>query len=134
MILIMRLSLIMRVVPMLFLVGVAGCQQPRSANQNKPVPLNDQVEQLASVVAGTKYLKYKCNRSDLPGDAVINKVANKVAKQRGWNPSDYAALPQRSEALYQSLTRDSTPEQTKCSSFNSLLAPFTDELRAEGHS
>ncbi|WP_443006151.1 MULTISPECIES: type II secretion system pilot lipoprotein GspS [unclassified Serratia (in: enterobacteria)] len=119
---------------MLLLVGVAGCQQPRSTSQNKPVPLNDQVEQLASVVAGTKYLKYKCNRSDLPGDAVINKVANKVAKQRGWNPSDYAALPQRSEALYQSLTRDSTPEQTKCSSFNSLLAPFTDELRAEGHS
>jgi general secretion pathway protein S len=27
--------------------------------------------------------------------------------------------------------RDNTPEQTKCSSFNSLLAPFTDELRAE---
>ena len=117
---------------MLFLLGLVGCQQPRSANLNKSVPLNEQVEQLASVIAGTKYLKNKCNRSDLPGDAVIEKVANKVARQRGWNPSDYTALPQRSAAIYQSLTRDSTPEQTKCSSFNSLLAPFTNELRTEG--
>ncbi|MFC0228503.1 type II secretion system pilot lipoprotein GspS [Serratia aquatilis] len=127
-----KLPLFVRLASVLLVLGVVGCQQPHSARQSKSVPLNDQVEQLASVVAGTKYLKYKCNRSDLPADAVINRVANKVAKQRGWDPAAYAALPQRSEAIYQSLTRDSTPEQTKCSSFNGLLAPFTDELRKEG--
>ncbi|AHG18863.1 hypothetical protein Z042_03990 [Chania multitudinisentens RB-25] len=130
----MRLSLIVRFMSVLFLVGVAGCQQSQSSNKNNPVPLNDQVEQLASLVAGAKYLKYKCNRSDLPADAVTMKVAYKVAKQRGWNTSNYASLPQRSETIYQSLTRDSTPEQTKCSSFNSLLVPFTEELRAESRS
>ncbi|CAI1649277.1 Pullulanase secretion protein pulS precursor [Serratia fonticola] len=127
----MKLTHIFRLAPVLLLLVTAGCQQPRSSVQKGPITLNEQVEQLASVVAGTKYLKYKCNRSDLPSDAVIDKVAYKVAKQRGWNSSSYGALPQRSEEIYQSLMRDNTPEQTKCSSFNSLLAPFTDELRAE---
>ncbi|MDQ9128616.1 type II secretion system pilot lipoprotein GspS [Serratia fonticola] len=130
----MQLTLVFRLVPVLFLLATAGCQQPRSSLQKGPTPLNEQVEQLASVVAGTKYLKYKCNRSDLPSDAVIDKVAYKVAKQRGWNSSSYGTLPQRSEEIYQSLMRDNTPEQTKCSSFNSLLAPFTAELRADSSS
>ncbi|HBE9078906.1 type II secretion system pilot lipoprotein GspS [Serratia fonticola] len=130
----MQLTLVFRLVPVLFLLATVGCQQPRSSLQKGPTPLNEQVEQLASVVAGTKYLKYKCNRSDLPSDAVIDKVAYKVAKQRGWNSSSYGALPQRSEEIYQSLMRDNTPEQTKCSSFNSLLAPFTAELRADSSS
>lgn len=115
--------------PLLLVLGITGCQQPRSALQKSPATANQQVEQLASVVAGTKYLKYKCNRSDLPSDDVINKAAYQVAKKRGWNTADYGMLPQRSEAIYQGLIRDNTPEQTKCSSFNSLLAPFTDELR-----
>ncbi|PVZ84706.1 pullulanase [Serratia sp. S1B] len=125
----MRLSLAFRLMPFVLVLGIAGCQQPRSALQKGPATANEQVEQLASVVAGTKYLKYKCNRSDLPSDAVIDKVAYQVAKKRGWNTVDYSMLPQRSEAIYQGLIRDGTPEQTKCSSFNSLLAPFTDELR-----
>ncbi|CAM3872207.1 type II secretion system pilot lipoprotein GspS [Serratia silvae] len=127
----MQLNLVFRLVPVLFLLVTAGCQQPRSSLQKNPVALNEQIEQLASIVASTKYLKYKCNRSDLPSDAVIDKVAYKVAKQRGWNSTGYGALPQRSEEIYQGLMRDNTPEKTKCSSFNSLLAPFTDELRAE---
>lgn len=127
----MQLTPVFRLIPVLLLLVTAGCQQPRSSQQKDPVALNEQVEQLASVIASTKYLKYKCNRSDLPSDAIIDKVAYKVAKQRGWNNAGYGALPQRSEEIYQSLMRDNTPEQTKCSSFNSLLAPFTDELRAE---
>ncbi|HHW3953670.1 hypothetical protein [Raoultella planticola] len=31
--------------------------------------------------------------------------------------------------FYQSLIRDSTPVQTKCSSFNRRLVPFINELR-----
>jgi general secretion pathway protein S len=128
-----RLSFAVRFACVLSLLGVVGCQQQNSMQQNKSVPLHDQIEQLASLVAGTKYLKYKCNRSDLPGDAAIDKAAKQEAEQRGWDPAAYKALPQRSATIYQSLIRDSTPEQTKCSNFNSLLVPFTEELRKEGH-
>lgn len=130
----MKLHPAFRLAPLLLLLVTAGCQQSRSSLQKNPVSLNEQAEQLASVIASTKYLKYKCNRSDLPSDAVIDKVAYKVAKQRGWNTAGYGDLSQRSEAIYQNLMRDSTSEQAKCSSFNSLLAPFTDELRAESSS
>lgn len=127
----MQLSLIRLSVVTLFCLGLAGCQQPRSSTQSDPAAVNEQLEQLASVIAGARYLKHQCSRSDLPDDAVIDRVAYKVAKQRGWNTSSYGALPQLSASIYQSLLKDSTPEQTKCSSFNSLLAPFTDALRAE---
>lgn len=125
----MKLTQTIRIAPVLFILGAAGCQQPQTSNQQKTVPLNVQLEQLASVVAGTNYLKYKCNRSDLPADDVIITVAKRVAQQRGWNTLADADLRQRSDALYQSLTRDSTSEQTKCSSFNRRLVSFIDELR-----
>ncbi|MEG0868824.1 MAG: type II secretion system pilot lipoprotein GspS [Hafnia sp.] len=128
----MKLSLIIRIIPVLFLVGVAGCQQqPGSASQYKAVPPDIQLKQLSSVVAGTKYLKYKCNRSDLPDDNVILGGAARVAKQRGWDSVKQTDLLQQSEALYLSLIRDSTPEQMKCSSFNQRLVPFISELQRE---
>lgn len=127
----MKLYLIKRIVPVLFLVGVTGCQQTYSTSQHKAVPPNIQLEQLSSVVAGTKYLKYKCNRSDLPDANVILRVADRVAKQRGWNSVKQPDLLQHSEALYQRLIRDSTPEQMKCSGFNQRLVPFISELQVE---
>jgi general secretion pathway protein S len=125
----MKLTQAIRIPLALFLLVGTGCQQSLEERQQKIVPMNVQLEQLASVVAGTKYLKYKCNRSDLPTDDAILAIAKRVAKQRGWNTVADEALLQRSDLLYQSLIRDSTSEQTKCSSFNSRLVPFINELR-----
>lgn len=134
----MSLSLIKFSVFTLFCIGLAGCQQTgMSANKGNgadkagEVSVNDQLNQLSSLVAATRYLKSQCNRSDLPDESTINNVALDVAKQRGWDISNYQALPQRSESLYQGLLKDSTPQETQCSEFNRTLAPFIDALRRQ---
>lgn len=115
-----------------FLLGLVGCQQQRNEQKSAGVTVNQQIEQVASLIAGTQYLKRHCNRSDLPEDAVIKKVAYKAAQQRGWDTSAYGTLGAYSDTIYQRLTDDSTPEQTKCATFNKQLAPFTAELRHHG--
>nr|WP_113865027.1 type II secretion system pilot lipoprotein GspS [Brenneria salicis]NMN90995.1 type II secretion system protein S [Brenneria salicis ATCC 15712 = DSM 30166]RBP66489.1 type II secretion system protein S [Brenneria salicis ATCC 15712 = DSM 30166]RLM32058.1 pullulanase [Brenneria salicis ATCC 15712 = DSM 30166] len=134
----MSLSLIKFSVFTLFCIGLAGCQQTgMSANKGNgadkagAVSVNDQINQLSSLVAATRYLKSQCNRSDLPDESTINNVALDVAKQRGWDISNYQALPQRSESLYQGLLKDSTSQEAQCSEFNRTLAPFIDALRRQ---
>ncbi|KFX04697.1 pullulanase [Pectobacterium betavasculorum] len=125
----------------LLCVMLAGCQQTgtsahkgTAAGQSSAVTVssNDQLSQLSSLVAATRYLKSQCNRSDLPDDATIANVALDVAKQRGWNVAGYQALPQRSESLYRGLLKDSTPKETQCSEFNRTLTPFIDAMRSHG--
>ncbi|HCB1497273.1 TPA: GspS family T2SS pilot lipoprotein variant PulS [Klebsiella michiganensis] len=117
--------------PLLAVALLSGCQQNRSTSLSPAVSGQAQLEQLASVAAGARYLKNKCNRSDLPADDVINRAAINVGKKRGWENIDGNMLIQRSAQLYQQLQQDSTPEATKCSQFNRQLAPFIDSLRGK---
>lgn len=117
--------------PLLAVALLSGCQQNRSTSLSPAVSGQAQLEQLASVAAGARYLKNKCNRSDLPADDVINHAAINVGKKRGWENIDGNMLIQRSAQLYQQLQQDSTPEATKCSQFNRQLAPFIDSLRGK---
>jgi len=117
--------------PLLAVALLSGCQQNRSTSLSPAVSGQAQLEQLASVAAGARYLKNKCNRSDLPTDDVINRAAINVGKKRGWENIDGNMLSQRSAQLYQQLQQDSTPEATKCSQFNRQLAPFIDSLRGK---
>ena len=115
--------------PLMAVALLSGCQQNRSTTLSPAVSGQAQLEQLASVAAGARYLKNKCNRSDLPADEAINRAAINVGKKRGWANIDDNLLSQRSAQLYQQLQQDSTPEATKCSQFNRQLAPFIDSLR-----
>ncbi|MBA7932089.1 GspS family T2SS pilot lipoprotein variant PulS [Klebsiella sp. RHBSTW-00215] len=117
--------------PLLAVALLAGCQQNRSTTLSPAVSGQAQLEQLSAVAAGARYLKNKCNRSDLPADDVINRAAINVGKKRGWENIDGNMLSQRSAQLYQLLQQDSTPEATKCSQFNRQLAPFIDSLRGK---
>lgn len=117
--------------PFLAVALLAGCQQNRSTTLSPAVSGQAQLEQLSAVAAGARYLKNKCNRSDLPADDVINRAAINVGKKRGWENIDGNKLSQRSAQLYQQLQQDSTPEATKCSQFNRQLAPFIDSLRGK---
>ena len=83
------------------------------------------------MAAGTRYLKNKCNRSDLPADETIYRAVVNVGKARGWGNIDVATLSQNSDRLYQQLLQDSTPEATQCSQFNRQLAPFIASLRSD---
>lgn len=115
--------------PLMAVAMISGCQKNRQTTLSPAVSGEAQLEQLASVAAGARYLKNKCNRSDLPADDAINRAAINAGKKRGWANIDDNLLSQRSAQLYQQLQQDSTPEATKCSQFNRQLAPFIDSLR-----
>ena len=110
---------------------LSGCQQNRSTTLSPAVSGQAQLEQLASVAVGARYLKNKCNRSDLPADETIYRAVVNVGKARGWGNIDPATLSQNSDRLYQQLLQDSTPEATQCSQFNRQLAPFIASLRGD---
>ncbi|MEQ9859606.1 type II secretion system pilot lipoprotein GspS [Pectobacterium cacticida] len=121
----------------LLCVTLAGCQQTGTpahkgtvAGQSSAVTVspNDQLNQLSSLIAATRYLKLACNRSDLPDDETIVNTALTVAKQRDWNIANHQALSQRSDSLYQGLLKDSTPKERQCSEFNRMLTPFISAM------
>ncbi|WP_192458770.1 GspS family T2SS pilot lipoprotein variant OutS [Musicola keenii] len=134
----MRLFSIKAVLLGVCCLGLAGCQgtapektpSKPSASRAAVVPVNEQINQLASLVAASKYLRIQCERSDLPDDAAILKTAVKVAGQKGWDTSRYSTLPQTSETLYQGLLKDGTPKTAQCSAFNRSMAPFIDAMRS----
>ncbi|ENU4538164.1 type II secretion system pilot lipoprotein GspS [Escherichia coli] len=114
----------------LFLMSaITGCQHSQTVQQQKIISEKEQHEQIASVVAATKYLKYKCNRSDLPDASVIIDVASRVAIQNGWKSLVLEEIVKNSDTIYLRLTRDSTPEKTKCSYFNRELRPFIEDCQ-----
>ncbi|WP_219951589.1 GspS family T2SS pilot lipoprotein variant OutS [Dickeya zeae] len=115
-------------------LSLAACQtsapvKNTASRSTTSLSVNEQVSQLASLVAASKYLRVQCERSDLPDDSVILKTAMKVAAQKGWDTTRYQTLPQLSENLYQGLLKDGTPKVTQCSSFNRTMTPFLDTTR-----
>ncbi|QDX29323.1 GspS family T2SS pilot lipoprotein variant OutS [Dickeya poaceiphila] len=108
----------------------APVKNTTSSRSTTSVPVNEQLNQLASLVAASKYLRMQCERSDLPDDSVMLKTAVKVAAQKGWDTTRYQSLPQLSENLYQGLLKDGTPRNSQCSSFNRSMTPFLDTMRA----
>ncbi|HEI2481871.1 TPA: GspS family T2SS pilot lipoprotein variant EptO [Escherichia coli] len=115
---------------LLVLVTVAGCQQFPSTRKQVAVPPSEQLEQTASVVAAARYLKTRCNRSDLPDEQAILNVANRIATGKGGQPLTQEEIRKHSDRTYDRLTRDSTSDHIKCSEFNRLLVPFIGELLA----
>ncbi|MEE3652622.1 MULTISPECIES: type II secretion system pilot lipoprotein GspS [unclassified Brenneria] len=127
----MSLSLFKLSVFTLLCVILSGCQHAGNAarqgtgtGNESTASVNDRLNQLSSLAAATKYLKYQCNRSDLPDDSIINSAVLTVAQQKGWEAPNDQLLSQRSESLYQALLKDSTSKETQCSTFNRALAPF----------
>lgn len=88
--------------------------------------LDGQAQQIASLIAGTRYLKYQCGNSTLPTDGQIEQAAYAAAHQRGWQPP--AGIAARSNDLYQQLLKDSTPRAAQCAEFQQLLQPFLTTL------
>ena len=124
----MRIPLIF---PLCMVALLSGCQQKPASTLSPAISSQAQLEQLSSVAAGTRYLKNKCNRSDLPADETIYRAAVNIGKARGWGNIDVATLSQNSDRLYQQLLQDSTPEATQCSQINRQLAPFIDSFRSD---
>ncbi|WJV61338.1 type II secretion system pilot lipoprotein GspS [Pectobacteriaceae bacterium CE70] len=131
----MRLSPLKILFISIFCLSVVGCQhsapvKPASGRQAVNTPVNEQINQLASLIAAGNYLKLQCNRSDLPDNNTMQKTALQLAKQKGWDTSHYQALPQLSANLYQGLLKDGTLKATQCSAFNRSLEPFIEAMRS----
>ncbi|EMX0697858.1 type II secretion system pilot lipoprotein GspS [Escherichia coli] len=126
-----NLNSIISIVFLFLMSTITGCQYSQPVQQQKAISEKEQHqrEQLASVVAATKYLKYKCNRSDLPDASIIIDVASRAAIKNGWHPLVLEKLIKNSDMIYLRLTRDSTSEKTKCSYFNQVLRPFIDDCQ-----
>ncbi len=101
---------------------LSACQQQRTP----PPTAEAQRQQVASVIAGTRYLKQQCGYRDLPADGQIEQAAYRAAHERGWTPS--ADIAPYSEQLYQRLLRDTTPPASQCAEFSELLKPFIATL------
>ncbi|EFE4153649.1 GspS family T2SS pilot lipoprotein variant EptO [Escherichia coli] len=117
---------------LLVLVTISGCHQSPSIHKQATVPPSEQLEQMASIVSATRYLKIRCNRSDLPDEQSILNVANRIAIGKGWQSLTQEDIRKHSDDIYVRLTRDSTPEYIKCREFNRRLVPFIGELLARG--
>jgi general secretion pathway protein S len=126
-----KLNSVKRITSLLLMLAIAGCQQSPSPRKQTAVSLSDQLEQTASLVAATRYLKSGCNRSDLPDEQMIINVATRVAIEKGWRTLTREGIRKHSDVISERLNRDSTPEQIKCSEFNRQLVPFISELQAE---
>lgn len=111
---------------LIFPLLLTACQQQPHAPQTPP---DAQRQQIASLIAGTRYLKYQCAQTALPSDGKIEQAAYRVAQERGWAPSsDVAAY---SETLYQGLLHDVTSPAEQCAEFNQLLQPFIISLSTQ---
>lgn len=117
---------------------LAACQHPMKKTAN-PVATDSQIKQLASLVAASEYLKYQCNRSDIPADDEIIRAAFRSAEKRGWDTRLYydstapgvvgqSLVAKQGAAFYQSLLKDGTPKQTQCSEFNRMMPTFIDTI------
>lgn len=126
-----KLNRVKRITSLLLMLAIAGCQQSPSPSKQTAVSLSAQLEQTASLVAATRYLKSGCNRSDLPDEQVILNVATRVAIEKGWISLTREGIRKHSDVISERLNRDSTLEQIKCSEFNRQLVPFISELQAE---
>lgn len=98
---------------LLVLVTISGCHQSPSIHKQATVPPSEQLEQMASIVSATRYLKMRCNRSDLPDEQSILNVANRIAIGKGWQSLTQEDIRKHSDDIYVRLTRDSTPEYIK---------------------
>lgn len=123
----MRIPLIF---PLCVVALLSGCQQKPASTLSPAISSQAQLEQLSSVAAGTRYLKNKCNRSDLPADETIYRAVVNVGKARGWGNIDPATLSQNSDRLYQQLLQDSTRKPHSAVNLIASLLPLLPDYAA----
>ncbi|MFP1812833.1 type II secretion system pilot lipoprotein GspS [Lonsdalea quercina] len=109
---------------------IAGCQSSSpSRSGNARATQDEQINQLASLVAAGKYLRTQCNRSDLPDDNTLMRGALRQGEKKGWDVSGFQMLPPLSDTLYEGLLKDGTPKDQQCSAFNLSVSPFLSAIR-----
>ncbi|WP_431223442.1 type II secretion system pilot lipoprotein GspS [Serratia sp. L9] len=111
---------------------LTGCSQSTSG-QGAFLAQPQQVEQLATLVASSDFLRDNCQRSDIPASRKLITAALSQAKSKGWVLSRQAEqqIPTRAQRILADLAQDGTPRTEKCAYFNQHLAPFIELARRQ---
>lgn len=111
---------------------LTGCSLSTS-DQGASLAQPQQVEQLATLVAASGFLRDNCQRSDVPEQSTLLKAALSQAKSKGWRVSGAAQqqLPAQAQSILADLNQDGTPLAEKCAYFNQQLAPFIELARRQ---
>lgn len=110
------------------IIALSGCAQkvkvsPPIAKKPLVYGLEEQYEQLSSVIAVATYLRNHCNRSDLGGEKNIYDNMLHIASAKGWdvNEIDKMKLSHLSADLYRSLSSNKSLE-SHCNQLNREMA------------
>ncbi|MCX8962489.1 secretion protein [Erwinia psidii] len=108
-------------------VFLAGCQQKSASAPASSI----QIDQLSSLVAGSKFLREQCSNNTIPGDAVLLSRAISLAEKKGWNTyaAEYQEINPKINDKMTMITRDSTSLPQKCQQLQLSLANFIAETQ-----
>lgn len=116
-------SFIHRVIIAFSLIFImTGCHHSRV---NAPIA-TEQVEQLASLIAGGSYLRQQCAQTTLPDEQALTARALGLAEKRGWNTraAEYKSLYLISMKKQQLIDEDPRLTEEKCRKLADSLLPF----------
>lgn len=111
---------------------LTGCQhsvkKPEQPTIATAASAEEQVSQLAAIVAGGIYLKQQCQDSATPDREALFARAQALAEQRGWDMHTHARqmLVAQSERFYQGLLNDTTPLSDQCEYFKRHIGPLVE--------
>lgn len=111
---------------------LTGCSLSTS-EQEASLAQPPQVEQLATLVASSGFLRDHCQRSDVPAEAKLIAAAHSQARSKGWalNGAAEQQLTARAKSILTDLNQDGSPLAEKCAYFNQQLAPFIELARRQ---
>ena len=111
---------------------LTGCSLSTS-EQEAPLAQPPQVEQLATLVASSGFLRDHCQRSDVPAERKLILAAHSQAKSKGWalNGAAEQQLAARANSILTDLDQDGSPLAEKCAYFNQQLASFIELARRQ---
>ncbi|MGX5079616.1 type II secretion system pilot lipoprotein GspS [Enterobacter mori] len=98
---------------------LTACQHHSSSQSQRAVSM----DQIATVVAASKWVKTHCDRSDIPDLDTLMRNALALGKiEKG--QADSQALMQAVNGRYDAIDSDRQTRSQKCVALNASLAPF----------
>ena len=112
------------ILPASFALLLTACQQHATPETQPAVNL----DQVATVVAASKWVKTHCDRSDIPDQNPLMRNALAQGKVES-GQTDSRALMQAVNQRYDAIDRDGQTRSQKCAALNASLAPFLQKIK-----
>lgn len=110
--------------PACFALFLSACQSD-SVPRTLPVTKQDQI---ATIVAASKWVNNHCDRSDIPSQEALIRSALTQGKVSSVQ-ADEQMLMQAINQRYDAIDKDGLPRSQKCAALNASLAPFLQKIK-----